>query len=149
MGKDQLTPGTRPSSSVHTEIELDFGLHGKQTFDLVIGADGAWSKVRNLLTDVNPHYAGMQNITLTVREVTKKYPHLAELVGLGTFAALGNRHGVMSQRSPQDSARIYVFLTTEDEHFAATAISARYTCCPSATPESTGPAPQSSVTRRI
>lgn len=117
----KLISATSSTASGHTEIELDFGTHGKQTFDLVIGADGAWSKVRNLLTDVKPHYAGTQNITLTVREVTKKYPHLAELVGLGSFSALGNRHGVMSQRGPQDSARIYIFLTTEDEHFAATA----------------------------
>ncbi|RDL34406.1 Tetracycline resistance protein from transposon [Venustampulla echinocandica] len=108
------------SGSGLTEIQLDFGPRGKQTFDLVIGADGAWSKVRNLLSDTKPYYAGTQNITLTIREVTKKYPHLSELVGLGSFAALGDRHGVMSQRGPQDSARIYIFLTIKDEHYATT-----------------------------
>ena len=117
----KLLSATSSTTSGQTEIELDFGPNGKPIFDLVIGADGAWSKVRNLLTDIKPHYEGRQNITLTVREVTKKYPHLAELVGLGSFSALGNRHGVMSQRGPQDSARIYIFLTTKDEHFAATA----------------------------
>ena len=106
-----------------TEVELDFGPQngGKQIFDLVIGADGSWSKVRSLLTPTKPHYAGTQNLTLTIREITTKYPHLAELVGTGSFSALGTRHGVMSQRGPQDSARIYVLLTTNDEHFAATA----------------------------
>ena len=117
----KLLVATSFITSGHTEIELDFGPHGKQTFDFVIGADGAWSKVRNLLTDVKPHYAGTHNITLTIREITKKYPHLAELVGPGSLAALGNRHGVMSQRGPQDSSRIYIFLTIQDEHFAATA----------------------------
>ena len=34
----KLNSATR---SGNTDIELDFGLHGKQTFDLVIGADGA------------------------------------------------------------------------------------------------------------
>jgi 2-polyprenyl-6-methoxyphenol hydroxylase-like FAD-dependent oxidoreductase len=109
------------TSSGRTEIELDFGSNGKQTFDLAIGADGAWSKIRNLLTDVKPNYAGFQVMTLTVQEITKKHPHLAELVGLGSFSALGNRHGVMSQRGPRDSARIYIFLTAEDEHLPATA----------------------------
>lgn len=102
-----------------TETVLDFGAHGKQAFDLVVGADGAWSQVRRLLTDVGPFYSGTQNITATIRNVTDRYPHLAELVGRGTFAALGHRHGVMAQRGPQDSARIYIFLTTPDEHFAS------------------------------
>jgi 2-polyprenyl-6-methoxyphenol hydroxylase-like FAD-dependent oxidoreductase len=106
--------------SGNTDITLDFGPHGKQTFDLVIGADGAWSKVRKLLTNVTPHYAGTTVITLTIRGITKKYPGLADLIGLGGFSALGNRHGVMSQRGPQDSARIYIFLTTDDENFATT-----------------------------
>jgi 2-polyprenyl-6-methoxyphenol hydroxylase-like FAD-dependent oxidoreductase len=104
----------------HTEIELDFRSHGKQSFDFAIGADGCWSKVRNLLTDVKPHYTGVQGITLTIRNVTKKYPHLADLVGLGSFAALANHHGIMSHRGPQDSARLYVILTTDDENFADT-----------------------------
>lgn len=117
----KLLSATSSTASEHTEIELDFGSSGKQIFDLVIGADGAWSKTRNLLKNVKPYYSGMHNITLTAREITKKYPHLAELVGLGSFSALGNRHGVVSQRGPQDSARIYVLLTIEDEHFAATA----------------------------
>lgn len=106
-----------PSGS---ETELDFGPNGKQRFDLVIGADGAWSQVRRLLTDVKPHYAGTQCITTTIRSLTAKYPHLAAFVGRGSFSALGLRHGVMSQRGPQDSARIYTFLTTPDEHFATT-----------------------------
>lgn len=118
------------STQQHVEITLEFGIADgggdsstrlTQTFDLVVGADGAWSKVRNtLLTDTKPQYAGTQCMTLTVRDITTKYPHLSELVGQGSFAALGNRHGIVSQRGPRDSARFYVILTSEDEHFAAT-----------------------------
>lgn len=102
------------------QVELDFGPHGRQTFDLVVGADGAWSRVRNLLTDAQPDYAGKQCVTLTIRQITRKHPRLAELIGRGSFIALGNRHGVITQRGAQDSARIYVFLTTADENFATT-----------------------------
>ena len=108
------------TASCHTEIELDFGENGKQTLDLVIGADGAWSRVRPLLTDVEPQYVGIQSINIDIRQITTKHPHLAELIGHGTFTSLGNRHGVFSQRSVQDSARIYIFISTEDEHFATT-----------------------------
>ncbi len=103
-----------------TQVELDFGPQGKQVFDLVVGADGAWSRVRNLLTEVKPHYGGRQCITLTIRQIGQKYPQLSEFVGPGSFFALGTRHGVISQRGSQDSARIYIFLTTTDEQFAAT-----------------------------
>ena len=102
------------------EVELDFGPRGKHTFDLVVGADGAWSRVRTLLTDKKPVYAGHQNITVCVRQITTRYPHLAKLVGGGTFFSLGNRHGVVSQRSAQDSARLYVLVHTPDPDFANT-----------------------------
>lgn len=107
-----------PSEAVSQTVELDFGPRGRQTFDLVVGADGAWSRVRNVVTDVKPHYADTQLITVTIREISKKYPHLAELVGPGSLTALGNRNGLMSQRGPQDSARLYLIISTHDEQFA-------------------------------
>lgn len=113
----KLVSAVSSPTSTGIETELNFGPHGKQRFDLVIGADGAWSQVRSLLTDLKPHYSGTQNITTTIRHITAKYPHLAEFVGRGSFSALGLRHGIMSQRGPQDSARIYIFLTTPDEQF--------------------------------
>ncbi|KAF9887320.1 hypothetical protein FE257_010315 [Aspergillus nanangensis] len=109
------------TGEIETEITFDDGgggPEGKQSFDLVVGADGAWSRVRTLLTDVKPGYSGIQLLTATVRHVTAKYPHLAKLVGRGSFSALGRGHAVMSHRGPQDSARIYVCLSIADEEFA-------------------------------
>jgi 2-polyprenyl-6-methoxyphenol hydroxylase-like FAD-dependent oxidoreductase len=101
-------------TGVRAETELDFGPHGKHTFDLVIGADGAWSAVRALLTDVIPHYAGIQNITLTIENISTRYPRLVALIGRGSFLSLGLRHAVITHRGPRDSARVYVFLTAEE-----------------------------------
>lgn len=101
-------------TGVSTETELDFGPQGKQTFDLVVGADGAWSAVRALLMDIRPHYAGLQSITLTVENISTRYPQLAALIGRGGFSSLGLRNGVMTQRGPRDSARVYVFFTAAD-----------------------------------
>lgn len=102
----------------HGEVELDFGPHDKHVFDLVIGADGTWSRVRGLLTDTKPQYSGVQWTALTIRGASTKYAHLEQLVGLGTFSALGYRHGVMTQRGPQDSVRVSIFLSTDDQDFA-------------------------------
>lgn len=98
---------------------LDFGTNGKQTFDFVVGGDGAWSRVRALLTDVRPEYAGVHNVTITIRGITERYPDLAEFVGPGSFSALGLNHGVMSQRGPRDSARIYCMLKTPEDFASA------------------------------
>ncbi|KIH93219.1 salicylate hydroxylase [Sporothrix brasiliensis 5110] len=99
---------------------LDFGDNGSHTFDLVVGADGAWSRVRALLSDTRPHFTGMHCVTVTVTHLTSRFPHLAALVGSGSYCVLGRRHAVVSQRGPLDSARLYLWLTVADEAFAAT-----------------------------
>ena len=116
--KHKLIHIRRQARSQYTEIELDFAENGRQTFDFVVGADGAWSSIRALLNDIKPKYAGHQNITINIRNISTRYPQLAELVGSGTFMALGDRHGVISQRAVQDTARIYVFVATEDEDYS-------------------------------
>lgn len=114
----KLLSATETQTPTGSKVDLDFGSHGKHSFDFVVGADGAWSQVRNMLTPLKPHYAGIQVITLTIRSLRTEYPQLDSLVGQGSFAALGLRHGVMSQRGPHGSARIYIFLTTPDEQAA-------------------------------
>lgn len=109
----------RAERKASSSIELDFGAHGTFDFDLVVGADGAWSRVRPLLADVKPHYAGIQNITLHIRNITARYPHLADLIRQGTFYCLADHHGILSQRAAHDSARLYIMLSTADKDFAA------------------------------
>lgn len=112
----KLRYATQIQTTSGAKVQLDFGVHGRHFVDLVVGADGAWSQVRSMLTAVKPYYVGTQIITLTIRHLSTKYPRLDALLGRGSFSALGLRHAVMSQRGPLDSARIYVFLTTPDEH---------------------------------
>jgi 2-polyprenyl-6-methoxyphenol hydroxylase-like FAD-dependent oxidoreductase len=101
-------------------VKLDFGERGTQTFDLVVGADGAWSRVRPLVTDVTPRYAGIHNITINIRQITTRYPHLSDLAGRGTLTCLANKHGVFSQGATRASARMYIMISTADKEFATT-----------------------------
>ncbi|RDW88288.1 hypothetical protein BP6252_00320 [Coleophoma cylindrospora] len=91
-----------------------------QQFDLVIGADGAWSKVRARITDVQPHYSSVNCITLTIPHLSTKYPSLATLVGKGSYQACGDKKAIISQRGSQDSARIYLMLRDESESYLST-----------------------------
>jgi 2-polyprenyl-6-methoxyphenol hydroxylase-like FAD-dependent oxidoreductase len=89
-------------------------------FDLVIGADGAWSRVRPHLTKASHYFSGVHCITLTIPRITKKYPQLAKLLGRGSYSAYGERKGVMFQRGSLDSARIYLMLTSDSETWLKT-----------------------------
>ncbi|KAF3925136.1 hypothetical protein ABW20_dc0100957 [Dactylellina cionopaga] len=101
-----------------TEITLDLGANGTATYDFVVGADGAWSRVRNLLTNVKPYYSGAQLVVVTVRNATKNFPHLVELNGSGMLYALGGKNAIISHRGPQDSIRVYATVTTPHEDWA-------------------------------
>ncbi|KAG8156296.1 hypothetical protein KVR01_013831 [Diaporthe batatas] len=79
-----------------------------EKYDLVIGADGAWSKIRPLVSEVKPQSSGLQYLTMYIRDIETRYPHLAGLVGKGSFIALGNKHGLNSHRAAQGSALIYL-----------------------------------------
>ncbi|CAG8972473.1 hypothetical protein HYALB_00001163 [Hymenoscyphus albidus] len=81
------------------EVMLDFGEHGKQVFDLVIGADGAWSKIRSILTSSNIHNSSSWSVL-----------ELSLVLG-------GDGHAVTAQRGAGDTARIYVFISTPDVEF--------------------------------
>lgn len=104
-------------STGKTTLELE-AVEGKQivseTFDLVVGADGAWSKVRALLTDVKPNPSNLHYVTLIIKDITTRFPELARIVGKGTYMSLAKGHGLMSQRGAQDSAMISFFMNDTD-----------------------------------
>jgi 2-polyprenyl-6-methoxyphenol hydroxylase-like FAD-dependent oxidoreductase len=111
-------PPTTQSGPKRTILEFD-GC-GTAAFDFVVGADGAWSKIRRLVASTMPSYTGVQSITLTITHITEKYPHLADFVGPGSMFALGNRNAIISHRGAMDSARLYVGIQTDDEEFGTT-----------------------------
>ena len=76
-------------------------------FDLVIGADGAWSKVRGLLTDQQPFYSGISGIELWALDVEKRKPFLSQYVGKGTMFMFDEGRAIICQRNGNDSIRTY------------------------------------------
>ncbi|KAF7896229.1 hypothetical protein EAF00_006243 [Botryotinia globosa] len=93
---------------------ITFQNESSHSCDLVIGADGAWSKVRPILTDVKPYFSGVHWMTLTIPNTTKRFPEIAKMIGTGTFWALGGKRFVSSQRGSMDSARVYVAVHNKD-----------------------------------
>ena len=92
--------------------EITFADGGSTTADLLVGADGTWSKVRRLLSQATPRYCGITHIEINLMDPTP-HPQLAAIVGPGMIFALsdnkaflghgGNRIELgVSLRVPQD-----------------------------------------------
>ncbi|CAK7242056.1 MAG: hypothetical protein STHCBS139747_003533 [Sporothrix thermara] len=64
------------------------GLETELTFDFVVGADGAWSRTRRLLIPKKPEYSGLQYMTVTIRNISTRFPELTSLIGTGAFIIL-------------------------------------------------------------
>jgi 2-polyprenyl-6-methoxyphenol hydroxylase-like FAD-dependent oxidoreductase len=67
---------------------LDFEDGSREVSDLLIGADGAYSRVRPLVTDVAPEYTGVTMIELGIPDVDRTHPKIARMIGRGSFWAL-------------------------------------------------------------
>ena len=84
-------------------------------FDLVVGADGAWSKVRPLLSEETPRYTGVFFLELTIDDVDTKHPAVAALVPNGKVSAVGGGQALIAQRSSGGHVRAYyMFRAPED-----------------------------------
>lgn len=122
---DSLAPGTvRWGHSVRAVTPLPHGtarLHhhdgGIEDFDLVIGADGAWSRVRRALSDARPAYAGVTMVESHFDDVDHRHPGIARLVGRGTMSAKAGGRSLVLQRNSNGHVRAYItFRGPQDWH---------------------------------
>jgi 2-polyprenyl-6-methoxyphenol hydroxylase-like FAD-dependent oxidoreductase len=79
-------------------------------FNLVVGAEGAWSKVRQLLTDTQPFYSGITTVELWAADVQEKSKWMCDYVGAGNLFCFGEGRAIQSQRIGDGSIRTYASL---------------------------------------
>jgi 2-polyprenyl-6-methoxyphenol hydroxylase-like FAD-dependent oxidoreductase len=77
--------------------------------DLVVGADGAWSRVRPLLTALEPVYAGASFIEIGLLG-EPRHRAAIDAIGSGTLIAAAPGKGIMVHRAADGSARGYAAL---------------------------------------
>ncbi|MFF1611421.1 FAD-dependent oxidoreductase [Amycolatopsis sp. NPDC058278] len=82
--------------------------------DLLVGADGAWSKVRPVLSGAVPRYSGLSFVEAGLSDVDVRHPAAAALVGPGSMFALAEGKGLIAQRTGGDRIRVYAAVRTED-----------------------------------
>jgi len=76
--------------------------------DLLVGADGAGSRVRALLTGAQPQRTGQHTVELGIRDIDRTHPALAAVMGRGNYWVIGDRQSLAAQRCGNGRVRVYV-----------------------------------------
>jgi 2-polyprenyl-6-methoxyphenol hydroxylase-like FAD-dependent oxidoreductase len=84
-------------------------------FNLIVGADGAWSRVRALLSDVQPYYSGIGGYSLTIRDAEKTTPDLYCLLNRGSLSASSDGRGIMAQYIGDGSINTAAFAARSED----------------------------------
>lgn len=129
---DSLSEDTVQWGSALTAVEqpvskdagytLRFADGSAATAEVVIGADGARSRVRPLVTEAQPSYCGVSYLELGIPDADRMHPEASALVGQGSMFALSDDKGIMAQRNGDGRIRIYIGLRTPANDFVSLGI---------------------------
>jgi 2-polyprenyl-6-methoxyphenol hydroxylase-like FAD-dependent oxidoreductase len=101
--------GARPLGDGRHELRFADG--SAVTTSLLVGADGAWSKVRPLLSDAEPAYAGTVFIETFLYDADERHAATAAAVGGGVMFALAPGKGIVAHREAGGVLHTYVQLS--------------------------------------
>lgn len=89
---------------------LTFAHGASVTSDLLVGADGAWSKVRPLLSDATPAYVGTTFVETHLSNADVAHSASAQAVGGGALFAMAPGKGIFAHREPDAVLHTYAAL---------------------------------------
>ncbi|MET9908289.1 NAD(P)/FAD-dependent oxidoreductase [Streptomyces sp. NPDC006476] len=95
--------------------EVTFADGTTVTTGLLVGADGAWSRVRPLLSEAKPEYVGLSIIETYLFDSDIRHPATARAVGDGSLFALAPGKGISAHREPDGVLHTYVQLVKPQE----------------------------------
>ncbi|MEV6079387.1 NAD(P)/FAD-dependent oxidoreductase [Streptomyces sp. NPDC052069] len=98
--------------------EVTFAGGGTVVTSLLVGADGAWSRVRPLLTTATPEYAGTSVVETYLYDADTRHPAAAKAVGGGMLMAPAPGREIFAHRESADTLHTYVALTRPQDWFA-------------------------------
>lgn len=113
----QLISSTSPSQYI-----LNFSDPSQEqvAVDIVVGADGAWSRVRSLWSaspsiHCTPEYTGITFVDFSISNYLFRYPSLPSLVGRGSLLALADHKAIIAQQNSRGVIRVYAALRVSED----------------------------------
>jgi 2-polyprenyl-6-methoxyphenol hydroxylase-like FAD-dependent oxidoreductase len=98
--------------------EVTFADGGTDVTSLLVGADGAWSRVRPLLSDAVPAYAGTSFVETYLFDADNRHPASAKAVGGGALFSVEPGKGILAHRESGGNLHTYVILAKPQDWFA-------------------------------
>ncbi|MEW2529605.1 NAD(P)/FAD-dependent oxidoreductase [Streptomyces sp. NPDC047071] len=99
--------------------EVTFADGGTLVTRLLVGADGAWSRVRPLLTAAVPAYTGKSVVETYLFDADHRHPATAKAVGGGSMIAPAPGREIFAHRERGGTLHAYAGLSEPQEWFAA------------------------------
>ncbi|MFE2473368.1 FAD-dependent oxidoreductase [Streptomyces mirabilis] len=121
--------------------ELTFADGPTVTTRLLVGADGAWSRIRPLLSDAKPEYVGTSFIETYLYDADQRHPAAAKAAGDGSLFAVTAGKGILGHREADAVLHTYVALNKPRDWITATLASPE-TAAAQVAAEFTGWAPE-------
>jgi 2-polyprenyl-6-methoxyphenol hydroxylase-like FAD-dependent oxidoreductase len=123
---DALPSGTVRWGHKITGVQaLDESRHGVSFTDgttvvasLLIGADGAWSRVRPVLSGAIPDYVGVSAVETFLFDGDTRHPAAAKAVGAGSLFALAPGRGLLAHREGGGTLHVYAQLRKPQDWLA-------------------------------
>jgi 2-polyprenyl-6-methoxyphenol hydroxylase-like FAD-dependent oxidoreductase len=94
--------------------ELTFADGDVVVSTVLVGADGAWSRVRPLVSGAKPSYSGTALVTTRLYDVDRAHPAAAAAVGSGSMMALAEGKGLLAHREPDATIEVYAALHAKE-----------------------------------
>lgn len=95
--------------------EITFANGASSTVDLLVGADGAWSKIRPFLSEARPVYSGTCFVEIALAADDTRHAESMAAIGTGTLMAVAPGKGIIAHHNADGSVSGYVALNKPEE----------------------------------